>query len=79
MLLKQIDLNKSLQKVYLILKIKEQVNINTILGTAILNGFNDPYTPDKSVLTFIKEQATDNPSLMGTVITPELTQQILSL
>lgn len=70
---------KSLDKLNLLIKIRETVNINTVMGAAILNAYDsDDFSLD-DILSFISEQSLDNPDLMATILSEDLVNKILNI
>lgn len=72
-------LGKSFEELKIIMDLAYKADGKTSLGSAILNAIQSKeYTTDE-IISFVKSQALDNPSVMYDVIGKELTDKIINL
>lgn len=73
------NITKLTERWLLLRKIRNIVDKETVMGSAIINAIDNKVTPIDDILTFIKSQAGDSPSTMTRIIGEDLTNQILKL
>jgi hypothetical protein len=71
------DVARSLQKLKIVIDLRNNANENTFLGLAIIKACDENENPDK-IISFVKSQANDNPLSMYSIIGEELTERILN-
>lgn len=73
------NLGKSFEHLRIILSLENTANTQTSIGASIIYAINSKeYTTDE-IISFVKSQALDNPSVMYDVIGKELTDKIINL
>lgn len=70
------DIARSLQKLKIVIDLRNMANENTLLGLAIIQSC-DRNEPADDIIRMVKYQAEDNPGLMYGIIGEELTERIL--
>lgn len=73
------NLGKAFQKLVLVERLRDEANINTVLGFSIVKAINSNKISDSKILETVQSQAKDNPYAMQIVIGEELTELILNL
>lgn len=69
----------ALRKLQLVEQLREQANIDTVLGFSIVKAINANNKSDTKILETVKQCAIDNPEAMSIVIGESLCQDILNL
>lgn len=73
------NLQLALKKLVLIERLREEANIDTLIGFSIVRAINSNKLSDTKILETVKSQAKDNQLAMELVIGSELTELILNI